>query len=111
MDLELKQINQYYGTENYYNVMGVNATDGIAYIMENGYSWVVTDAVVICKMKLKNEPFISIKLKLKEDNKAEIVYTDGNDKILYTQKYDYTNVKKELNIFVTDNVIMLSGEY
>ena len=110
MDLELKQIHNFTGTEQYHNVMGVNVTDGIAYLMENGYSWFITDSLVIIRMRFKNEEFLSVKLKLNGD-KAKMVITDGNDKTLYEQKYEYTNVKKEVNLFFTDNVYMLAREY
>jgi len=110
-DLELTHLELYRGSEQYHGVMGVNATDGVAYIMENGYSWFVTDMVVILRMKLQHEEFCAVKLKLLQDNKAEAVITDGNDKVLYRQKYDYTNARKELTLFYTNNVLMLSGEY
>lgn len=108
--LDLDNLEQYYGSENYHNVMGVNVTDGIKYIMNNGYSWVVTDAIVICKMKLKKHNFISIKLNV--DNKKAIVeYTDGNTNVLYSQKYEYTDARKNIKMYFTDNVLMLANEY
>jgi len=112
-DLELKDLNKYYGSENYFNVMNTNVTDGIYYIMKNGYSWLVTDFLVIAKsdnFKIKDESFISVKLKLKDDT-AKMIVTDGNDKILYTQDYEYTNVKREVTLFYIDNVLLLSSEY
>ena len=112
-DLTLKDLNQYYGTENYYNVMGVKVTDGIAYIMKNGYSWFVTDflSLVITKHEsIKDEEFLSIKLKL-DGTKGLMEITDGNEKILYTQNYKYTNAKTELNLYFTNEVLLLSGEY
>ena len=109
MDKELKDLNQFYGTEHYYNVMGANVTDGVKYIMDNGYSWFVTDMLVILKMKIR-EPFCSVKLKV-EDSKAEAIITDGNDNKLYSQKYEYTDAKRDLELYFTDNVLMLSNEY
>lgn len=109
-DLELKELNQFCGTEQYHNVMGVNITDGIKYIMENGYSWFVTDFVVVAKMKLKNQEFLSIKLKLKNET-GQMEVTDGNNKILYTQEYKWTNAKKEIQLYFEGNVLMLTGEY
>ncbi len=38
-DLELKNLNNFYGSEHYYRLMGgINATDGVHYVMQNGYS-------------------------------------------------------------------------
>ena len=110
IDLTLKDLPQFRGTERYYEVMGANITDGVKYIMDNGYGWVVTDAIVICQMKLKRHPFIAISLRVKH-NKATIEYTDGNYKVLFKQEYEYTNAKEDLTLFFIDNVMLLSGEY
>lgn len=113
-DLELKEIGNFTGTEAYQKIwMGVIGTDGIAYVMRNGYSWAVTDACVILKRepKVMSEEFVVVKLRLLPDKKAEIVYDDGNGNILYTQKYEYTTAKRELRMYYTDGVLMLSGEY
>jgi len=93
-DLKLKDLGQYYCSENYINVMGMNVTDGIAYIMQNGYSWFVTDAIIILRLQLKNEPFCCIKLEL-NGSEAKTIITDGNDKVLYTQDYKFTDAKRE----------------
>lgn len=114
-DLELKQLGQFRGTTQYHKMGSLFgdtvATDGVAYIMKNGYGWFVTDALAVIIFKFRNEPFISIKLKLLEDNKAKMILTDGNTKTLYTQEYNYTDAKKELNLYFIDNVILLSSEY
>ena len=109
-DLELKELGQYTGTEKYLNIMGINVTDGIGYIMENGYSWFVTDCIAVIKTKLNKKGFLSIKLKLNKD-KVDMIITDGNEKILYKQHYEYTDAKKELMLFYTDGVLMLDKEY
>ena len=111
-DLGLKDLGEYFGTEQYHNVMGTNVTDGVIYIMQNGYSWFVTDFLAVAKFneKVKVEEFISVKLKIDGD-KAKMVVTDGNDVILYEQKYVWTNAKVELTLFFTDKVLLLSGEY
>jgi hypothetical protein len=116
-DLELKDLNQYYGTQEYHQVNvllpGVKATDGVKYVMDNGYSWFVTDSLIACKMipKLKREEFLSIKLKLMGKNGAVMIITDGNERELYVQKYSYTDAKQELHLFFVGGVVMLTGEY
>ena len=110
IDLELKDLDQFYGTQGYINVMGINVTDGVAYVMKNGYSWLITDSIAVIKMKLKQEPFLSIKLKL-NGTKAEMIITDGDCETLYTQKYEYTNAKTEIKMFCTNGVLMLCREY
>jgi len=111
-DLELKELNQFCGTQQYYKgFLNTNLTDGIAYIMNNGYTWFVNDAITVIKTELKNQAFLVVKLELLPDSKAKMIIDDGNGKILYTQNYDYTDAKRELKLFFTDNVLMLSSEY
>jgi len=111
-NLELKDLNNFNGTEKYSGMFGVNLTDGVAYLMNNGYSWFVTDVLSIIKIdeKVKKEEFLTIKLKL-ADARGEMAITDGNNKTLYTQFYEYTDAKKEFQLFYTNNVLMLSSEY
>ncbi|GAG90306.1 unnamed protein product, partial [marine sediment metagenome] len=46
-DRELKDLGQFTGTTQYYRVFGVNVTDGVKYVMDNGYAWLVTDAIAV----------------------------------------------------------------
>lgn len=113
-DLELKSLGSFYGSEHYYRLMGgINATDGVHYIMENGYSWFATDAAVILRMepKVRGQDFVVVRLKLLPEGKAKVVYEDGNDNVLFEQSYDFTDAKKELELFFADEVIMLASEY
>ncbi len=115
-DLDLKDLSSFTGTEQYHKISlypNVNLTDGIVYIMKNGHSWFITDmlAVVRTKEEIRKEDFLSIKLVITEDNTAIAKITDGNEKVLYEQEYKWTNGKKNLNLFFTNNVLMLSQEY
>lgn len=113
-DLELKDLEQFYGTVDYHNFMGSKITDGVAYVAKNGYSWFISDFIVVAKMKpkLKMEDFLVIDLKLNKQNKtAEMIVTDGNDNKLYTQKYKYTDAKRDLRFYYDNGVLMLSKEY
>jgi hypothetical protein len=115
-DLELKALECFCGTQEYHNVLGANVTDGVRYIMENGYSWFVTDSIVIIKMKPKlyreAGNFLQVKLtRTPETERAVITIDDGNEKILHTQKIEYTNAKRDLKLFFIDGVLMLAGEY
>ncbi len=113
-DLELKNLNNFYGSEHYYRLMGgINATDGVHYIMENGYSWVVSDAAAILRMEpqVRGQGFVVIRLKLLPGGRAKVVYEDGNDNILFEQSYDWTDAKRELELFFADGTLMLAGEY
>ena len=113
MDLELKDLNQFNGTEIYHKInlfSFANLTDGIIYIMENGYSWFVTDSLAVIGEKFKDAEFLAVKLKVK-DSKAVVTYEDGNENILYEQKYEYTDAEKDLTLFYQNGVLFLSQEY
>ncbi len=113
-DLKLKNLNNFYGSEHYYRLMGgINATDGVHYVMENGYSWVVSDAAAILRMQpqVRGQDFVVIRLRLLPEGRAKVVYEDGNDNVLFEQSYDWTDAKRELELFFADNVIMLASEY
>ena len=111
-NLKLSQLKSFYGTENYYNVMGTKVTDGVKYIMDNGYGWLVIDAIIICRMKLRNFDFIKIKLKVnKEKETAEAIYTDGDGKIIFKQKYEWTDAEAEPELYYVNNLLMLVNEY
>ena len=64
----------------------------------------------MCDEKITAEEFISVKLKLDGD-KGKMIVTDGNDKVLYTQEYGYSDAQKELDLFYTNKVLLLSREY
>ena len=122
-DLTLSNLHFFNGTTQYHKIplfSFANLTDGVIYAAQNGYRWFITDAlsVIACDKKIREESFLSINLKLFENKdsmtdskKAKMIITDGNNKTLYTQNYNYTSAKKELQLFYTNNVLMLSGEY
>ena len=112
-DLELRDLAAYTGTENYYRGwLNVLLTDGVKYVMRNGYSWFVNDAIsVIVGKGWRNADFLAVRLKLMGDNKAKMIIDDGNGNVLYTQKYELTDAKRELTLYYSHNVLMLSSEY
>lgn len=115
IDMELKDLDDFVGTEQYHNVLlGIKATDGIKYVMENGYRWFVTDAVSIVVMEkaVKAEDFVKISLEM-NDGKATVTYTDGNNHELYRQKYAFADAKKSFSIYYdrASNVMLLPSEY
>ena len=111
-DLELKELEHFIGTENYFNVLGANITDGVKYVMDNGYSWFITDSLVSIKMlpQLREQEFLCIDLKIK-GGEAEVIISDGNKRVLYKQRYEITDGKRDLKLFFADDVLMLSREY
>ena len=109
-DLDLKDLNQYYGTEKYTNVMGFNATDGVVYIMTNGYSWLVTDFLAVAKFRddiTKDHVYVELIL---DGTVGLMVVKNRNGEIIYTQEYKYTDAKVELKFYLYDNVLLLPSE-
>ena len=111
-DLTLPELYQFSGTENWHKIALLKAivTDGVIYLMENGYSWFVTDSVIQAEATIKDQDFLVIKLKV-DNGTAKVTIEDGNDNVLHTRQYGYTNAKRDLTIYLTDNVVMLPGEY
>jgi len=118
-------LNGFTGTEQYYFnpfFKPIKYTDGIKFLSDNKASWLVTDtqAVLLYNPEVKEgyeqEGFICVKWKF-EGNKAQATYTDGNENILFIQDYEYTDFLKhyvtesELNLYYTNEVLMLSSEY
>jgi hypothetical protein len=107
------------GTEAYHQgYMGVQLTDGTYFVGVNNASWLITDICSVLKVedKVKQEDFVAVKFKVNADNTAEVSYQDGNENVLYTQKYKYTDFnktfqEKEVMFYYTNNVLMLSQEY
>jgi hypothetical protein len=113
-DLELEKLDNYTGTEHYYSVLGSKITDGVKYIMDNGYSWLVTDtiAVITSDEKLMKEDFLSIKFELgKKPETGTLSITDGNDTVFYKQNYTFTTAKRNIKMFFQNNTLCLMSEY
>lgn len=107
-------LGNFYGSENFYKfplTPGLVFTDGCHFLMANGASWCVTDALVICKMekKVAKEEFVSIKFTVK-DGKAAAIYDDGNGNVLFKQEYDGTDLPCDLLFFYENNTLMLASE-
>jgi hypothetical protein len=115
-DLELKHLESFIGTTRYYRVWNVNVTDGVKYIMENGYSWFVTDSIIEIINLVRRYPdasnFMAVKLKVNKDKATAVVsFEDGNGKVYKRRRYEFTDAKRDLTLFYQDGVLMLSGEY
>jgi hypothetical protein len=116
-DLDLKALGGFIGSMQYFAMMGANVTDGIKYVMDNGYSWFVTDALAVikCDPKIRAEPFLVVKLTRTGDKEADLTIDDGGKgtepKVMYSQHYEYTDAKRDLKLYFADNVLMLASEY
>jgi len=115
-DLYLKDLNQYYCTTNHYIhplFPKIRYTDGVQYILRNGYSWFVTDSMSVIAYgppRVRREPFLVIKLNLRYDGTAQMTMDDGNRNIKYRQNYAFTDAKRALEIFYENGVLLLPSE-
>jgi len=53
MTIKTIDTDNFTGTEHYYDVMGVNLTDGAYSVYLKGYNWFITDFLIVAKMKQK----------------------------------------------------------
>ncbi|WP_165733693.1 DUF6876 family protein [Polaribacter sp. 20A6] len=110
------------GSENIYSlpILGTKYTEGILYLVNKANCfWLLLDASGIAKSLLDKSYFITIDFKrLNKENQettgkeATINYGDGNDTILESHSYNYTDFPlDELRLFFIDGTLMLPSEY
>jgi hypothetical protein len=108
-----EKLKEFYGTEHYYSlgpIFKTKATDGVAFLMESGYSWFVTDSLAVIECDIKTQDFLVAKLAVKE-GKAVMEISDGNGNVFHTQHYNFTDSDDgELKLFIENGVVMLPGE-
>lgn len=117
---ELKSImGNYSGTECYHRMPITNllVTDGvIGFIKNAGAMWFVTDVGLFRKQASKKNPdesMFSVHL-ISKNNKANIVFMDGDDKICLKKNYSYTNCPEGDWIFYyfpLESLLIWNGEY
>ncbi len=114
-------VAQYYGTEHYY-LHGLlepkmKLTDGAKALAEhgNGSYWLIDIIHTEIFPLRKQEPFMAITMTV-DSNKAQITTTDGNNNEVHKRKIDFTTFREdtgltEIKFYLTDSVLMLTGEY
>lgn len=106
------------GTENWHRfnplMRNLLATDGVMYLAEKAQCFWLLDIVGSLKLvnTCKNEEFITCKLVKDQKGGAKFTASDGNLKVLYTQKIPYTDFPlDEITLYFIDNVVLLPSEY
>lgn len=112
MSLE-RELHEFYGTDGYYRISPVVSTvctQGVKYFIEKGEAhWAILDIALRCKTL--NQPFVTVVIK-SENGKATFTYDDGNDNVLSTQHYKYTDLEEgKYKFYVIDDVVLLPSEY
>jgi hypothetical protein len=107
-------LKMYNGTENYYKCLTILYTDGIKHLCESRQCyWLITDIALYTSyvMELKKEPFLTCEL-IKTSEKNTLIYTDGNNNILFSQDIEYTDFADEgVCLYLIEGVLMLPSEY
>lgn len=125
------ELGQFYGTQAYHSLKPLFQTvmtDGVKHVFENEYAWFITDSVAVIEYPedipklakhLAVDNFLAVMLDATDKDNIQMIIEDGNDNILYTQKYN-TIVDKpalpdnKLKLFWikgSPSVYMLPGEY
>lgn len=126
MKVQSKEIEQnlqhFTGTEMYYYIplLRTRFTDGLKYLANAADCyWLITDASVIAKSLKNRSKWVTIDFKRMSEDKqdytgyeAEIIYSDGNDNVLETHRYNATDFPlDELRMFFVNDTLMLPSEY
>lgn len=110
----LKDLHLYTGSEQYHKLSAFAkfiCTDGVKYVAETADAYWLVDAIASYQSKLKNTPFQHWKLTLKGAG-CVLTCDNGNDsKAIITQKISYTDFPQDIEMYLTDNVLLLTGEY
>ncbi|MCL4344092.1 MAG: hypothetical protein JRN26_00955 [Nitrososphaerota archaeon] len=113
-DLMLSKLEYFTGSDKYYRPGPKHRiTEGVKYISQNGYGWMVRDADFIISMnpKVKGQDFVVVKLKVNKDNTGIMIYEDGNKHVLYKEKIPFTDAKRDVKLYYSNGVFMLPSEY
>jgi hypothetical protein len=120
---EIKEgLQHFHGSEMFYKIplIGTRFTNGLKYLANVAECfWLITDASVSAKSLMNRSYFITIDFKRlsaeeREEKQCEaiITYSDGNDNVFETHKYNVTDFPlDELRLFFVDNTLMLPSEY
>jgi hypothetical protein len=113
----LPNLSQFTGTETWWRHpinRKVTFTDGVKYVADEAGAYWLIDEIALCQPYEKAvaaEAFQVWKLKVK-DSAATLDCEDGNGKVVYSKKIEFTDFPEPgIQLFFTDNVILLPSEY
>ena len=112
------ELAQFTGTENWYRhpiARNILYTDGIQYLAEKAGAYWLIDEIAFNQMQpsIRKEEFQTWKLSVDlEKSTAILTCDDGNNRIVFSKKIEYTDFPlQEIRIFFVNNVILLPSEY
>lgn len=112
------QLAQFIGTERYhFNPLypWLNYTDGVQYFAQHaggGAYWFLDIVGTEVQPLTRRRSFLTVDLMVHDTAKADILVTDGNDKVLHRRHVDWTDCPQGVyRFFLQRGVLMLTSEY
>ena len=117
-----REMAQCYGTECYYRHQLINMmyTDGVKCFALNaggGAYWFLTDCGLFVRNAIKNRPdeeMFAVHLVVSDSGKADLIFKDCNDEVVYKKHYAYTDCPEGdwlFYYFVSEKLLIWKGEY
>lgn len=112
-------LSNFSGSEGYFfqpMFKSIDYTDGIKFINANGANWLVVKALAMIqceKLMAKHDNFLCIRCNVK-DKSATFVIENGDEKVIYTEKIEYTDLPCDITMFCEMGmkpVLMLASEH
>ena len=115
--LTKEDLSQFTGTEQWYRhgiARKMLYTDGAKHVAESGGAYWLLDEIAFAQpiRPVAAEAFQVWKLKVNPDHSAILACEDGNSKIVFTKKIEFTDFPlEEIAFYFTDKVLMRPSEY
>lgn len=115
--LKKADLAQFTGSEQWYRhglARKVLYTDGAQYVAEAGGAyWLINEiAFGQAEPAIAAEEFQVWRLKVNPDQTAILTCEDGNDRVVFTKRLEFTDFPlEEIAFYFTDNTILLPTEY
>jgi hypothetical protein len=110
-------LSQFTGTEQWYRhglARNVLYTEGAQHVAESGGAYWLLDEIAFAQpiREVAAEAFQVWRLKVNPDHSATLACEDGNSKIVFSKRIEFTDFPlDEVAFYFTDHVIMLPSEY
>ena len=116
--LHKNDLAQFTGSANWYRHpfnRSITYTSGVQYVAEHGGAYWLLDEIVLAQKAIPAvaaEPFQLWKLAVSADKTATLTCENGNGGAVFTKQIDYTDFPlDEIQLYFTDDVILLPSEY
>jgi hypothetical protein len=111
-------LNQFSGSEHWYRHSlnrNILYTDGAKYVADRGGAYWLLDEIALIQghdARVSAEEFQVWKLSVRPDRAAMLTCEDGNYKVVYSKKIEYTDFPlDEITLWFTNNTIYLPSEH